>query len=123
MRLITSSHRSSSAAMPTESIHKSLGVRCVVMFVQVNRCCVVCSCMLHSGHVGVGWDSGSILCLYVLRKGDLPDLSCASVLRVPRGSVCSVSLILLAGSLKIVCFMLRAACCCVVYLSNGCVAS
>src|SRR5580693_4998274 len=106
MRPIASVHRSSSAATPTGSIHKSLGIRCVAMFVQVNRCCVVCSCMLHSGHVGVGWDSGSILCLYVLRKGDLPVLSCASVLRVPRGSVCSVSLILGAGSLMILlCFL------------------
>ena len=48
----------------------------------VNRCMVSCVWCGQSGHCGVVWVVGSILCKYVLRKGDLFVRSCASVLRV-----------------------------------------
>ena len=48
-----------------------------------------CGCW-QSGHCGVVCVSGSILCRYVRRNGDLFVRNCASVLRVLWGSVCSV---------------------------------
>ena len=52
-------------------------------------CVVVCSVVLQSGHVGDVVLIGSILCLYCCKNGDLPVRSCASVLLVFLGSVCS----------------------------------
>ena len=47
------------------------------------------SVVLQSGHVGDVVLVGSILCLYCCKNGDLPVRSCANVLLVFRGSVCS----------------------------------
>ena len=49
----------------------------------------MCSVVLQSGHVGDVVFVGSILCLYCCKNGDLPVRSCANVLLVFRGSVCS----------------------------------
>ena len=57
-----------------------------------------CMCVLQSGQFGDGWVCGSILCLYDVRSGDLFVLSCASVRRVSRVSVCSV--VLMSGALS-----------------------
>ena len=49
----------------------------------------MCSVVLQSGHVGDVVLVGSILCLYCCKNGDLPVRSCANVLLVFLGSVCS----------------------------------
>ena len=60
---------------------------------QRKRCVVLCVLfVLQSGHFGVGYVSGSILCLYSSRNGDLPILSWASVRLCVLFSVCSVLL-------------------------------
>lgn len=63
------------------------------ILLHVKRCCVVCSCCLQSGHVGVVCVVGDILCRYECSSGDLPVRSCDSVLRVFRGNCCSDSCI------------------------------
>ena len=49
----------------------------------------MCSVVLQSGHVCDMVLIGSILCLYCYKNGDLPVRSCATILRVFLGSVCS----------------------------------
>ena len=45
----------------------------------VNRCCVVCSSILHDGQSGEVCVRGLILCKYVYSRGDFPVRSCARV--------------------------------------------
>ena len=49
------------------------------IFVQLKRCMVSCSLDLQSGHDEFGYVCGSILCLYVKRRGDLFVRICANV--------------------------------------------
>ena len=56
--------------------------------------------------------SGSILCLYCCKNGDLPVRSCASILRVFLGSVCSS--LLMSGVTFVWCFVVDV---CVDYMS------
>ena len=48
---------------------------------------MLCVWCVQRGHDGVVYVVGAMLFRYDLRKGDLPVLSCASVLRVECGSV------------------------------------
>ena len=59
------------------------------MCVHVKRCCVVWFVCVQSGQRGEVYCVVSILCRYWCRRGHLPVRSCASVLRVLRGSVVS----------------------------------
>ena len=56
--------------------------------------CIMCVCALQSGHIGVGCVSGDILRRYSISSGHLFAISCARVLLVYLGSVCSCALIL-----------------------------
>ena len=49
------------------------------IFVQLKRCMVSCSLDLQSGHDEFGYVCGSILCLYVKKRGDLFVPICANV--------------------------------------------
>ena len=84
-----SSQRCSSWATAAGSRQRSSGTRVVGTARHANKCFVSCVWCAQSGQCGVGYVVGSILCRYVLRKGDLLVRSCASVLRVWCGSVCS----------------------------------
>ena len=57
------------------------------MFVQLNKCVVVCGSVLQRGHIGDGCSTSSILFKYERSRGHLFVLSWASVRRVARGSV------------------------------------
>ena len=69
------------------SVHKSVTCSCVVMFVQLNKCIVVCGSVLQRGHSGDGCLTSSILFKYERSRGHLFVLSWARVQRVARGSV------------------------------------
>ena len=51
----------------------------------LNRWAVVCSSVLHRGQRAVGYEWGSILCLYAIRRGDFPVRICANVRLILRG--------------------------------------
>ena len=59
------------------------------MFVQLNKCVVVCGSVLQRGHSGDGYFTSSILFKYEHSMGQLFVLSWARVRRVARGSVVS----------------------------------
>src|SRR5271163_1369536 len=65
------SQTASRAAAPTGFDHISIGVSSVVICGHLNRWAVVCSSVLHRGQRAVGYEWGSILCLYAIRRGDL----------------------------------------------------
>ena len=62
---------------------------CVSMFVQLNKCVVVCGSDLQRGHSGDGCLTSSILFKYERSKGHLFALSWLKVRRVARVSVVS----------------------------------
>ena len=59
------------------------------MFVQLNKCVVVCSSVLQRGRSGDGCPTSSILFKHERSRGHLPVLSWARVRRVARRSVVS----------------------------------
>ena len=59
------------------------------LWVQLNKCVVVCGSVLQRGHSGDGGLSSSIFCNYESRVGHLFVLSWARVRRVALGSVVS----------------------------------
>ena len=61
----------------------------VFMFVQLNKCVVVCGSVLQRGHSGDGCLTSSILFKYEYSGGHLFVLSWTRVRRVARGSVVS----------------------------------
>ena len=82
-------HTSSSAATPTGSVHKSQTVSVVGMSGQLKRCNESWFGSLQSGQFAAGWLAGSILCRWVMRRGDLFVLSWESLRRVEWGKVSS----------------------------------
>ena len=75
------------------SSQRDIGVSVVCMCWHVKRWFVLCVCALQSRHIGVGCVSGEILGRYSISSGHLYALSCARVLLVYLGSVCSYALI------------------------------
>ena len=76
----------------TGSFQRHLRVSVVYLYLYVKRWFVLWVCALQSGHVGVGYKSGEILIRYSVKSGYLFVLSCARVLPVYLGSVCSCAL-------------------------------
>ena len=86
---IFSAHQTSSAVIPTGSVHKSRGDSGVRMSVELKRWCVSCVWVFQRGHSGDGCDLASTLCKEDLRKGYFFVLSWARVRRVRRGGISS----------------------------------
>ena len=61
------------------AVHKSVTFSCMFMFVQFNKCVVVCASDLQRGHSGDGCLSSSILFNYESSMGHLFVLSWARV--------------------------------------------
>ena len=57
----------------------------VYKYVQLNRCSMVCICVLQSGQRGEGYWVSSTLCMYEIRMGLLLVISWAMVRRVSLG--------------------------------------
>ena len=72
---------------------------------QLNRCSVSCVCWLQSGHSGVVYVVGFILCKYDCRSGDLFVLSCASVRLVLCVSVLSALVLSCGGGALSILFL------------------
>lgn len=74
-RLRATSHLVTSSAASTGEVQSPVGVNVVCICEQLNRCCVLCICILQSGHCGDVCVVGSTLCRYVCKNGDLLALS------------------------------------------------
>ena len=54
-------HSANSFPTSTGAVYKSVTISCVLIFVQLNMCVVVCGSALHRGHSGEGCISASIV--------------------------------------------------------------
>ena len=75
-------HSTSRCPTSTGAVHKSGTFSCVFMFVQLNKCVVVCGSDLKRRNSGDGCFSSPILCKYERSKGHLFVLGWVRVRRV-----------------------------------------
>ena len=82
-------HSTSRCPSSTGAVHKYVTCSCVFMFVQLNKCVVVCGSILQRGHSGDGCLTSSILFKCECSWGHLFVLSWVRVRRLARESVVS----------------------------------